>query len=294
MAPMAWNTGGMALDQTLRRVRESGLGVVDVEWGMNVLNQAITTKMPPVVLASPMDWDIYINQLETLPHWLSKFKSHQEQTPYVESAISQMIESMPMGEKVTFIKQQIQEILITILGETVDEEEALMEAGLDSLSSVEFRNALQKTFDLTLSSTLMFDYPNVKALTEFIAAKFVSEDPFTTDPEYHFTYDRASPLDKCRDFTVFRKDVGWVKFLGVLDIRSFDVNKEVVISPKKVTTGDTVKGTSAVLFLERFVPTDRLTKDIYKVMSSILAKRGNHLLNLDEINGDTEWFTPNV
>ena len=44
-----------------------------------------------------------------------------------------------------------------------------MDAGLDSLAAVEFGNAIQKDFaGLTMPNTLMFDYPSVKRLTEFI------------------------------------------------------------------------------------------------------------------------------
>ena len=53
----------------------------------------------------------------------------------------------------------------------------LMSAGLDSLSSVELRNALQARFDLDLPVTVMFDHPTVQALARFISSQLLEKEP---------------------------------------------------------------------------------------------------------------------
>jgi hypothetical protein len=45
-----------------------------------------------------------------------------------------------------------------------------MEAGLDSISSVELRNSVSSKFGLELPATVTFDYPSIEALAEFVAA----------------------------------------------------------------------------------------------------------------------------
>ena len=60
----------------------------------------------------------------------------------------------------------------------------LMEAGLDSLASVEFRNRLQQQLGdtMTLPDTLVFDFPTLRQLEKHIAAEVAASAPATTAP----------------------------------------------------------------------------------------------------------------
>jgi acyl carrier protein len=50
----------------------------------------------------------------------------------------------------------------------IDERQPLIEIGLDSLMAVEFRNQLASAFSRQFSVTLLFDYPSLGALADFI------------------------------------------------------------------------------------------------------------------------------
>ena len=43
-----------------------------------------------------------------------------------------------------------------------------MEAGLDSLAAVELKNNLASSFRLDMPATIIFDYPNAKALATYL------------------------------------------------------------------------------------------------------------------------------
>jgi Phosphopantetheine attachment site len=57
-----------------------------------------------------------------------------------------------------------------LLGFSVPKDQPLMEAGLDSVSSVELRNSVASKFGVELPATVTFDHPSVQALAAFVAS----------------------------------------------------------------------------------------------------------------------------
>lgn len=71
--------------------------------------------------------------------------------------------------------EEVQKIVKANVMESIggDEDEvqldsALMDVGLDSLATVQFRDALNKAFGMTLPASLVFDYPSIRTMTEFL------------------------------------------------------------------------------------------------------------------------------
>jgi polyketide synthase 7 len=74
----------------------------------------------------------------------------------------------------------------TVLGHSgtvdIDAHKAFQDLGFDSLSAVELRNRLKSTTGLTLSPTLIFDYPTPDALAEYISSQInLAPGPSTAD-----------------------------------------------------------------------------------------------------------------
>jgi acyl carrier protein len=69
------------------------------------------------------------------------------------------------------LKMKINDVANSLMGiESLAGDTPLMDAGLDSLSMVEFRNELVKEFPgVDLPGALLFDYPTVNSLAEFVA-----------------------------------------------------------------------------------------------------------------------------
>ena len=59
----------------------------------------------------------------------------------------------------------------TVLGNPVGGDEPLMAAGLDSLGATELQQGLADALGVELPSTLVFDYPTINAMAEFLASK---------------------------------------------------------------------------------------------------------------------------
>ena len=63
----------------------------------------------------------------------------------------------------------VTEVVVSCVGRDVGPDDALMDAGLDSLSAVEFRNELSERLEgVALPSTLVFDYPSVASISKYL------------------------------------------------------------------------------------------------------------------------------
>ncbi len=58
----------------------------------------------------------------------------------------------------------------------------LMSAGLDSLSAVEFTNALGTRFSMDLSPTVLYDHPTLDSLASFLSSELASNAATETAP----------------------------------------------------------------------------------------------------------------
>lgn len=63
----------------------------------------------------------------------------------------------------------------------MEPEQPLTEAGLDSIGSVELRNAASALLGKELPATLAFDYPSVRAITGYIVSQMQSSEGQVAD-----------------------------------------------------------------------------------------------------------------
>jgi myxalamid-type polyketide synthase MxaB len=79
------------------------------------------------------------------------------------------------------LKEQISQQLGDILGikdlSKIDLASGFAELGLDSLGSVELRNKIQSSYNLKLSPTVIFDYSNLTALTNYLSSLLFNSEP---------------------------------------------------------------------------------------------------------------------
>lgn len=97
----------------------------------------------------------------------------------VPQEIPVSIQEAAKGPKVdpVLVKLKIASVATSLLGtESLSSDTPLMDAGLDSLSMVEFRNELVKEFQgVNLPGALLFDHPTIAALVDFVTEQLTSE-----------------------------------------------------------------------------------------------------------------------
>jgi len=172
----AWASAGMAasLDtQHQQRFDAVGISAIEPERGMQALGSLLSDS-PSQVGVFPVNWSKFVRQLPT-----------QQKIPFLEALISvepslsqnsafrEQLESVPVSERQELLTTHIRSLIAKTLGLTdankIGRRQPLFDLGLDSLMAVEVKNRLESSLQTSLRSTLLFDYPTLEALLEYLA-----------------------------------------------------------------------------------------------------------------------------
>ncbi len=92
-----------------------------------------------------------------------------------KSALAHRLHGLPEPEQHAVLLDLVRSHIATVLGnitpEAIDPDKAFQELGFDSLTAVEMRNRLKTATGLSLSPTLIFDYPTPSGLAKYMRAE---------------------------------------------------------------------------------------------------------------------------
>ena len=177
----AWAESGMAarVEQTGRRRVLQGIRTMSPQQCLSALETALAGDSPQVAIADA-DWSKW-----PATRFLSGFAHEVAPAPVTpkasEDGILRRMEAASPGNRrkvlVEYLRGQVNLLLgLNGAGMYIDERQSLLRMGMDSLMSVEFRNLLAKALDRPLSATLLFDYPSIGDLADFLIGAPTPED----------------------------------------------------------------------------------------------------------------------
>jgi NAD(P)-dependent dehydrogenase (short-subunit alcohol dehydrogenase family) len=202
-----WAHAGMAASQANRGERLSAQGIRSLtpEMGLAALNRILAENerwVQPCVMS--MDWTAYTDYLAIDPH--TPFFANLQMAPIASAAsntsseapladMRQELADAPAGQRYRLLLSHLQAQAAKVLGydqaTPMMADRPLMEQGFDSLLAVEMKNRLNRMLQRSLPVSLLFDYPTLEAITEYILVEVL---------ELHSGTERqAMDIDKDKD-----------------------------------------------------------------------------------------------
>ncbi|MFI1918306.1 SDR family NAD(P)-dependent oxidoreductase [Nocardia sp. NPDC020380] len=121
------------------------------------------------------------------------------------SALRARLAATPADDRLDVLVDLVRGRVAAVLGHrnanAIAAQKAFSDLGFDSITAIEFRNALGSATGLRLPATLVFDYPSPQALAEYLAAEFAGDhDPgrSTSDQDIRLALE-SIPVARLRD-----------------------------------------------------------------------------------------------
>lgn len=178
-----WADVGMAarvVADAGNKMDEVGLRSFDVAAGMaamGVLLQQPSAKLGANVGAVKIDWPLFLQRFPgaaTAP----LFQAYRDEflgDKDTRGVLLALLQAAPVGERKELLTSQVAGILTDILrlpsADHVSLDQGFFDAGMDSLMSLEFRQRLEREYDITLPPTVAFNYPTVGELIIYLSGE---------------------------------------------------------------------------------------------------------------------------
>ncbi|MEV6584097.1 SDR family NAD(P)-dependent oxidoreductase, partial [Streptomyces sp. NPDC051582] len=171
--------GGDLTDADLERMKRLGLPALTVAEGLALFDAAVAG-FDAVVLPLKTDAAALAARGEDLPALLrGKVRGPVRRTVQAHgpetSELERRLAGASVQERDRIVLELVRTQVAAVLGhsspDAIGPETAFREQGFDSLAAVELRNLLQAATGLRLPATLVFDYPNSRAVAGFVVEK---------------------------------------------------------------------------------------------------------------------------
>jgi acyl transferase domain-containing protein len=175
-----WAEVGMAarLDtKSSQRWRHRGLRPIALERGMKALGEMMGASQAQIV-AMPVDWSRLLasSGLGQSSSFFTEVSGDSQNVvgsaQFADDLVARLSAEPPV-RRLAVLQAHVESVASHALGmangKPLDPRRPLHEMGLDSLMSVELRNALAAPLRRTLPTTLLFDYPTIESLALYLA-----------------------------------------------------------------------------------------------------------------------------
>jgi acyl transferase domain-containing protein/acyl carrier protein len=155
-----------------------GLGRIPPAEGFAILEALMLDPQRAQVAVLPIRWDRFLAAYPGVaPPFFTGLVQQTGEMPSPPSDkpdFAASVEAQTPGQRRLAVHDHVRETVARVIGQKdsarIDPRQPLSELGLDSLMAIELRNRLEKDTALALHTTLLFDYPSIDTLAEFLAS----------------------------------------------------------------------------------------------------------------------------
>ena len=184
-----WSEVGMAhANSDLKKYEQIGLNAIAPSQGKELLDAILKIEQEQII-AVDINWDKYKKILPINQQWIVPAQSASVNTSSKEERTYDIIAKLALldnDEKkktiIVFLQAESARILGYDVNQKIDADIPFNELGFDSLSAVELKNVLSTAFDIKLQPTVVFQYPTINALGNFIYTSFEKKEIATYVP----------------------------------------------------------------------------------------------------------------
>jgi acyl transferase domain-containing protein/NAD(P)-dependent dehydrogenase (short-subunit alcohol dehydrogenase family)/acyl carrier protein/SAM-dependent methyltransferase len=186
----AYAAANAALDTLAWRRRAEGLPALVIDWGAwadgGMAGERDGASLDPDIALAAMEWLMHEKAIQSLVLPLALDTASIDKAESESLALSEEFAMMPAGARARSLLSLLvrQTAAILSLPETdIDPQRPLNDYGLDSLMALELRNALASMVGSPLPASLLFDYPTLDAVGDFLLPLLVPPSPAPSPAE---------------------------------------------------------------------------------------------------------------
>jgi len=191
----AWSEIGAAAERVRAQSQQmaaQGIGFIAPEQGLDAFAYLLQQRTTQVGVV-PLNWAKSLAATTAHSPFYAEF-AQTATTPLVHAItqplrLRQQLVEAAGATRAQLLLDYLRTAAAQVLGlrnpAQIDPRQGLLDLGLDSLMAVELRNQLARTLEQPLPSTLIFDYPTVEELQQFLLQRLFDTEaahPETTGP----------------------------------------------------------------------------------------------------------------
>ena len=175
-------------DSDVRRLAASGLGVIEPVRGLRILEHLLNEKCTQSGVL-PIEWPKFFERIPagSEPAWLSEMagavrsvSSPEQSRPLLLEKLQAVTPSERLELAITSVRKLAAKVMAMDQDNLPDPRRTLNELGFDSLTAVEFVNRVGQSIGQQISPSLLFDYPTLESLSQYVVRDLLQLDTATS------------------------------------------------------------------------------------------------------------------